>query len=85
MQGNSSHNSFPKHPITNYSQCLCHCYDCRKIGGSTYSLNLIVPNENFKLETAMTLKQYLKPTEPGRKVQMNFCGMLLCHYMRDVD
>ena len=34
---------------------LCHCLDCRKISGSTYSNNLVVPENNFKLESGMSL------------------------------
>jgi hypothetical protein len=30
-------------------QALCHCLDCRKISGSTYSTNIIVPGEGFEL------------------------------------
>jgi hypothetical protein len=61
--------------IAKYPQSICHCVDCRKIGGSTYSMNLIVSDENFTLEAAMTLKYFFKPTKPGRKVQLCFCGM----------
>ena len=30
---------------------LCHCLDCRKISGSSYSNNIVVPEGNFKLES----------------------------------
>lgn len=29
---------------------LCHCLDCRKIGGASYSNNIVVPEDAFKLE-----------------------------------
>ena len=28
---------------------LCHCLDCRKISGSNYSNNLVIPEDNFKV------------------------------------
>lgn len=30
---------------------LCHCLDCRKIGGASYSNNLTIPEQNFKLHS----------------------------------
>jgi hypothetical protein len=30
---------------------LCHCLDCRKISGSSYSNNIVVLEGNFKLES----------------------------------
>lgn len=35
------------------AHALCHCLDCRKISGSSYSNNVIVPEANFKLESGM--------------------------------
>lgn len=32
---------------------LCHCLDCRKISGGSYSNNFLVPEENFKVESGM--------------------------------
>jgi hypothetical protein len=46
---------------------LCHCLDCRKITGATYSNNLLLPEEHFKLESGMfvvfrfPLSSYLQP------------------------
>jgi hypothetical protein len=34
---------------------LCHCLDCRKISGSSYSNNLVVPETNFKLESGIPI------------------------------
>lgn len=33
------------------AKALCHCLDCRRISGATFSNNLIVPEDNFKLES----------------------------------
>ncbi|KAJ8096498.1 Mss4-like protein [Lipomyces tetrasporus] len=54
--------------------CLCHCYDCRKIGGSTYSVNLIIPDSAFTLLTHSTLKSVSKLADSGKKVEQYFCG-----------
>ena len=35
------------------SQVLCHCLDCRKIGGAAFSNNIIVDDSRFKLEAGM--------------------------------
>jgi hypothetical protein len=30
---------------------LCHCLDCRKIGGSAFSKNMIVDSSKVKMES----------------------------------
>jgi len=52
---------------------LCHCYDCRKIGGSTYSSNSIFPEDQFKI-TKGTPKQHKKKADGGNEIISNFCG-----------
>ena len=32
---------------------LCHCADCRKITGATYSNNLVLPESQFRLESGI--------------------------------
>ncbi|KAI0103978.1 Mss4-like protein [Nemania sp. FL0031] len=54
-------------------KALCHCLDCRKITGSTYSTNLMVAGSNFKL-VAGTPKSIGKIAESGREVVSHFCG-----------
>lgn len=34
---------------------LCHCKDCKKISGSMYSTNVVVPEDNFKLISGIFL------------------------------
>jgi hypothetical protein len=36
--------------MTNSRQVLCHCLDCRKIGGAAFSNNFIVDSSNVKME-----------------------------------
>jgi hypothetical protein len=68
---------------------LCHCLDCRKISGTSYSNNLIVSEANFKLEsgeyihrwTLYTLSNHIigkpkeiwKTADTGKKITSHFC------------
>ncbi|KAI0184937.1 Mss4-like protein [Xylaria flabelliformis] len=52
---------------------LCHCYDCRKITGSTFSTNLLVAGPSFKL-TSGTPKSIGKTADSGREIVSHFCG-----------
>ncbi|KAI1387670.1 Mss4-like protein [Hypoxylon trugodes] len=62
--------SFEGEPIR---QATCHCYDCRKISGSTYSTNLIVPGAGFKLLSGEP-KAISKTADSGNTVTSHFCG-----------
>lgn len=55
------------------AKALCHCLDCRKITGSTYSTNLIVAGSNFKLLSG-TPKSFAKTADSGREIVSHFCG-----------
>ncbi|KAH6633291.1 Mss4-like protein [Boeremia exigua] len=52
---------------------LCHCLDCRKIGGSTYSTNGVYEADQFKI-TKGTPKQHKKIADGGNEMISNFCG-----------
>ena len=52
---------------------LCHCYDCRKIGGSTYSCNSVFSSDGFKV-TQGTTKQHKKVADGGNEIISQFCG-----------
>ncbi|TVY40311.1 hypothetical protein LSUB1_G003193 [Lachnellula subtilissima] len=52
---------------------LCHCLDCRKISGSTYSNNLVVPEDNFKVVSG-TPKTISKVADTGKTITSHFCG-----------
>ncbi|KAF1911486.1 Mss4-like protein [Ampelomyces quisqualis] len=52
---------------------LCHCIDCRKIGGSTYSSNAVYNADGFKV-TKGTPKQHKKKADGGNDITSNFCG-----------
>ncbi|KAI0466545.1 Mss4-like protein [Xylaria cf. heliscus] len=55
------------------AKVLCHCHDCRKITGSTYSTNIIVAGPNFKLVSG-TPKSIGKKADSGREIVSHFCG-----------
>jgi hypothetical protein len=52
---------------------LCHCLDCRKITGSTYSSNGVYDDDKFKV-TQGTPKQHKKKADSGNEIVSNFCG-----------
>ncbi|KAF2155085.1 hypothetical protein K461DRAFT_276272 [Myriangium duriaei CBS 260.36] len=55
------------------AKALCHCVDCRKITGSTYSTNYIIPQSDFKF-TKGTPKTYSKTADSGNEITNYFCG-----------
>ncbi|KAF2417410.1 hypothetical protein EJ08DRAFT_600070 [Tothia fuscella] len=54
-------------------KALCHCLDCRKITGSTYSVNIAIPGSGFKV-TSGTPKSIGKTAESGKEITSYFCG-----------
>ncbi|KAL7622198.1 hypothetical protein AAE478_007701 [Parahypoxylon ruwenzoriense] len=55
------------------AKLLCHCLDCHKISGSTYSTNVVVPGGSFKL-LAGTPKTFAKIADSGSPMTSHFCG-----------
>ncbi|KAJ5637446.1 hypothetical protein N7490_007325 [Penicillium lividum] len=54
------------------AKMICHCLSCRKITGSTYSTNFIIPESNFSLVSG-TLKKCTAKHENGMDLTLNFC------------
>ncbi|QDS67883.1 hypothetical protein FKW77_008047 [Venturia effusa] len=52
-------------------KALCHCLDCRKISGSTYSTNIIVDDSSFKVQG--TPKEISKTADGGNTITSYFC------------
>ncbi|KAF7960121.1 hypothetical protein EAE96_001720 [Botrytis aclada] len=52
---------------------LCHCTDCRKITGATYSNNIVLPDGQFKLESGKP-KTISKKADSGNQITSHFCG-----------
>ncbi|KAF2714059.1 DUF636 domain protein [Pleomassaria siparia CBS 279.74] len=55
------------------NRVICHCSDCRKITGSTYSTNIVVDADGFSV-TKGTPKEYSKKADSGETVTSHFCG-----------
>nr|POE59795.1 putative glutathione-dependent formaldehyde-activating enzyme [Quercus suber] len=55
------------------AKALCHCQDCRKVSGSTYSTNIIVPGDGFSV-TSGTTKTFAKTADSGNTITSHFCG-----------
>lgn len=66
------------------AQALCHCLDCRKITGSTYSTNIIIAGPNFKLLSG-TPKRFAKTADSGSEIVSHFCGDCGSTLWRDGD
>lgn len=54
-------------------QALCHCTDCKKITGSAYSTNLVIPSEGFEV-TSGKPKSWAKKADSGETINTFFCG-----------
>ncbi|KAI1009525.1 hypothetical protein LB504_002929 [Fusarium proliferatum] len=54
-------------------QALCHCGDCRKISGSAFSTNILVPQQNLDLLQG-TPKVFEKLADSGNGITSYFCG-----------
>ncbi|KAK7517403.1 Mss4-like protein [Phyllosticta citriasiana] len=51
---------------------LCHCTACRRSSNSTYSLNLMISEDSFKLASGSP-KTWSRVGESGGKVTNHFC------------
>jgi len=54
-------------------KAVCHCSDCRKTSGTTYSTNIVVPGDGFKL-LAGSPKEITKTADSGKQITNHFCG-----------
>ncbi|KAF2238156.1 hypothetical protein EV356DRAFT_526676 [Viridothelium virens] len=55
------------------AKALCHCADCKKITGSTYSTNVLVPDDDFKVVSGSP-KEWAKKADGGNTITSHFCG-----------
>jgi len=58
-------------------QALCHCRDCHKSTGSTYSTNFVWSKSDFKVVVGEP-KVYEKVGGSGNPVYKQFCGTCGC-------
>jgi len=55
-------------------KALCHCLQCRKVTGSSYTSNILIPRNAFTL-TSGTPKTYtFTQADSGIKFTIQFCG-----------
>jgi len=54
-------------------KALCHCLDCRKITGSTFSTNFMIPADQFHVDAGQ-VKQYTKQADSGNTMVSFLCG-----------
>ena len=52
---------------------VCHCTECRRQSGASYTLSMVVRNEALQLVCGHP-KQYSLVLPDGRRKQSNFCG-----------
>ncbi|KAL7919130.1 Mss4-like protein [Trichoderma austrokoningii] len=55
------------------AKVLCHCNDCRKISGSSYNVNFLIPDAAFQVTTS-TPKAFSKVANSGQTIVSYFCG-----------
>ncbi|CEJ60850.1 hypothetical protein PMG11_09406 [Penicillium brasilianum] len=51
----------------------CYCLSCRKISGSTNTLNLLLPDDKFSITSGST-KHHTEMHESGKPLTIYFCG-----------
>ncbi|KAF8655354.1 hypothetical protein AX16_003089 [Volvariella volvacea WC 439] len=59
---------------------LCHCLDCQRTSGSAFSTNVLVPDENVKIEGAFGT--YQSKALSGNTVTRTYCtkcGSAIAH------
>lgn len=59
--------------LTGKKTSLCHCRPCRKISGSTRSLNLTIPEPVFTLKSGQLKSVKLKHIDEGFDYSLFFC------------
>ncbi|TRM58527.1 Mss4-like protein [Schizophyllum amplum] len=62
--------SFTGEPV---GKAICHCLNCRKISGTAYSTNVLIPADAFTV-TAGTPKTYTWVGGSGKPITSFLCG-----------
>jgi hypothetical protein len=56
-------------------QAICHCLSCRKLSGSTFTTNILVPEAKFKITSKSQPKNSFSDVhEAGMKITPEFCA-----------
>lgn len=52
---------------------VCHCDDCQRQTGTSFSMTVGVPKSSIKIENEDKLKEFLGESASGNKVRRKFC------------
>ncbi|KAI4750619.1 hypothetical protein E4T52_16788 [Aureobasidium sp. EXF-3400] len=66
------------------NKAICHCTDCRKISGSAFTTNIIIPTNQFSVDSG-TPKKFSAKADSGRTVTTVFCGDCGSNLWREGD
>ena len=58
-------------------KALCHCLTCRRLSGSTYTTNILVPEKAYKV-TVGSPKTYSTKQDSGMMLTYSFCATCGC-------
>ncbi|KAL2010926.1 hypothetical protein VTN00DRAFT_3644 [Thermoascus crustaceus] len=64
--------------LEDFSHVLCHCSTCKYLSGTDYTLNQIIPKEDFTL-TNGNLKAYTYYGDSGKPVNCYYCPNCTSH------
>ncbi|CAP98651.1 hypothetical protein E8E15_010521 [Penicillium rubens] len=59
------------------TKATCYCLSCQKISGGTNTLNLLVPEDRFRVTDGSPIK-YTEMHESGMKLTVHFCSKCGC-------
>ncbi|KAJ5520814.1 hypothetical protein N7463_001267 [Penicillium fimorum] len=65
---------YTSEPVT---KATCYCLSCQKISGGTNTLNLLIPEDKFRVIEG-TATSYTEMHESGMKLTVNFCSKCGC-------
>lgn len=54
-------------------KATCHCLTCKKVTGGTNTINLLIPEQHFRITSGQTT-QYATAHESGMQLTLFFCG-----------
>lgn len=60
------------------SHIICHCDACKSLSGGPYTLNQIVPEDDFKI-TKGDVKEYTYHGDSGKPVHCYYCANCTTH------
>jgi hypothetical protein len=68
-----------------FLHCICHCGNCQKTTGSTFSCIVTYKPSDFRFLKTETLKIFNDKGDSGKEVHRNFCGTCGCPIVSFAD